>query len=203
MASSAGTHVKIISICSTSQTLGCAATDGPPVPAPPNPHSCAGSLSSGASSPATWAARTTSARPHWSTHPATSSRSRPVRRGWRPYLCHLLTRGTALELMLKLLLSRHGKDDKHIHGLVGRSLALPKEVQESLSATYRDSLQGIKYGLFAVKGKKPQEQRLKNRPISTIRKTLECFDKDVKLDRKRYSWEPAQTRQWRHCIGNP
>ena len=62
-----------------------------------------------------------------------------------------------MELMLKLLLLRHGKDHKHIHGLVGLSLALPKEVQESLSATYRDSLQRIKYGLFAVRGKKPQE----------------------------------------------
>ena len=51
-------------------------------------------------------------------HPATSSRSRPVRRGWRPCLCPVLTRGTALELMLKLLLLRHGKNDKHIHGLV-------------------------------------------------------------------------------------
>ena len=106
-------------------------------------HRCAGPLSFGTASPATWAARTTAARPQWSAHPATSSRSRPVRRGWRPGRCHLLTRGTALELMLKLLLLRNGKDDKHLHGLVGLSLALPKEVQESLSATYRDSLQRI------------------------------------------------------------
>ena len=90
--------------------------------------------------------------------------------------------------MRKLLLLRNGKDSKHIHGLVGLYRALPKEVQESLGATYRDSLQRNKYGLFAVNGKKPQEQRLKNRPISTIREMLEYFDKDMKLDRKRDSW---------------
>ena len=56
---------------------------------------------------------------------------------------------------------------------------------------------------FCREGKKPQEQRLKNRPISTIRETLEYFDKDMKPDQKCYAWEPAQTRQWRHCIGNP
>ena len=55
--------------------------------------------------------------------------------------------------MLKLLLLRNGKDDKHIHGLVGLYLALPKKVHESLSATERDSLQGIQYGLFAVREK--------------------------------------------------
>ena len=32
---------------------------------------------------------------------------------------------------------------------------------------------------------------------------LEYFDKDMKLDKKRYLWEPAQKRQWRHCIDNP
>ena len=61
----------------------------------------------------------------------------------------------------------------------------------------------IKDGLFAVNGKKPHGPRLKNRPISTIRETLEYVDKDIKLDRKRDSWEPAQTRQWRHCMDNP
>ena len=32
---------------------------------------------------------------------------------------------------------------------------------------------------------------------------FEYFDKDMKLDQKRYSWEPAQKRQWRHFIDNP
>ena len=98
--------------------------------------------------------------------------------------------------MRKLLLLRHGKDDQHLYELVERSLALPKEVHASLSATYRDSLQGIQYELFAVRGKKPQEPRLKNRLIPTRREMLEYFDKDMNLTRKRTSWEPTQKRQW-------
>lgn len=42
-----------------------------------------------------------------------------------------------------------------------------------------------------------------NRPIDTLQNMFKYFDEDVKLSEKRYSWDPAQKRQWRHFIKNP
>ena len=111
--------------------------------------------------------------------------------------------GTALELMLKLLLLRYGQGYKDRHGLIGLYLAIPKKIQKSLGETFQGSIEGITCSYIAVREKNAQQRRLKNRPISTIRDILEYFDKDMKIDQKRYTWEPAQKRQWRHFIDDP
>ena len=49
----------------------------------------------------------------------------------------------------------------------------------------------------------PEPPPPENRDLSTLRDFFEYFDKDMKFDQKRYLWEPAQKRQWRHFIDNP
>ena len=112
--------------------------------------------------------------------------------------------GTALELLLKLLLLRSGRGYTHTHGLTDLYLALPEKVQTYLQATYGKSAGSGTLKLVALTTTPPeQQQRPQDRPIATIRDMLEYFDKDVKLHQKRYSWDPAQKQQWRHFIDNP
>ena len=90
------------------------------------------------------------------------------------------------------------------HSRAGRALARPPKGGPRVPRCHLSGQPSEKQGwALCREGKKPQGQRLKNRPIATIRDMLEYFDKDMNLDRKRDSWEPAQTRQWRHCMDNP
>lgn len=111
---------------------------------------------------------------------------------------------TALELLLKLLLIRSGREFPHTHEFHMLYSALPEQVQTSIQDTYREIAGSGTLTLRAMMtAARAPRHRPRNRPIATLQDMLKYFDEDMKLSEKRYTWEPKQKQQWRLFIDNP
>ncbi len=109
--------------------------------------------------------------------------------------------GTALELMFKLMLILNKCPFKKTHLLADLYDLFPKHEQDRLDVLHGKSHGTGRYTLVAMaitttKPKSPPS----NRDISTLRGTLEYFDKDMGLCRMRYSWEEIAREEWRHHL---
>lgn len=112
--------------------------------------------------------------------------------------------GIALELLLKLLLIRSGREFPHTHEFHMLYGALPEQVQMYLQNTYGESAGSGTLTLKAMMtASRAPRHRPQNRPIDTLQDMFKYFDEDMKLSEKRYTWEPKQKQQWRHFIDNP
>ena len=112
--------------------------------------------------------------------------------------------GTALELMLKLLLFLNNKPIPKHHYLKKLHNELPAKYQQQLEDTYQASIlpAGYKLAFINTESLTPMPQPPPNRDISNLRGVFEYFDEDAMLWQKRYSWELVEKRHWRHYISD-
>ena len=115
--------------------------------------------------------------------------------------------GTALELLLKLLLFLNNKPIPHHHFLTKLHKKLPDKYQQQLEDTYQASRSilpaGYKLTAF-INTESPTSvpKTPPNRDISNLRGVFEYFDEDAMLWQKRYSWELVEQKRWRHHISD-
>ena len=115
--------------------------------------------------------------------------------------------GSALELMLKLLLFHNNIPIPRAHFLTKLYDDLPAKDQRCLEATYQASTSVLPdgYKLIAfINTASPTIPPLgpPNREISSLREFFEYFDEDVILWQKRYSWELVENGICRHYISD-
>lgn len=121
--------------------------------------------------------------------------------------------GTALELMLKLLLYLNNVELNEIpqrqrHLLSKLYGAIPAKYQQQLEYTYQASRSVLPngYALIAwVNSATPtvsSEVQPANRDIMTLKGFFEYLDEDVMLRLKRYSWEFVDQGRPRHYLSN-
>ena len=107
--------------------------------------------------------------------------------------------GTALELMLKLLLLRSSKS-AHGHNLAKLYRNLEKPNQKQLESKYWASRRNsgvFTQFMFNSLGSEPPP---KTRSINRLRGFFEYLDLDVMISKKRYSWEQARDGVWRYYL---
>ena len=121
--------------------------------------------------------------------------------------------GTALELMLKLLLFLSNVPLETIpqrqrHLLSKLHGAIPPKYQTQLESTYQASRSALPDGYELISwvnarpaAPSPQLQPA-NRDISTLEGFLEYLDEDVMLWLKRYSWESVDQGRARHFLSD-
>ena len=115
--------------------------------------------------------------------------------------------GTALEVMLKLLLFLNKIFVPHHHYLTKLHDVIPEKYQEQLESTYQAS-KGILpegYELIAflnTASPTPAPPGPPNRDISSLKGFFEYFDEDIILWQKRYSWELIEEKRWRHYLSD-
>ena len=121
--------------------------------------------------------------------------------------------GTALELLLKLLLFLNNVPLKKIpqrqrHLLTKLHGAIPPKCQTQLESTYQASRSVLPdgYSLIAwinTASPTPSTQpHLPNRDITTLTGFFEYLDEDVMLWLKRYSWELVDQERPRHYLSD-
>ncbi len=115
--------------------------------------------------------------------------------------------GTALELMLKLLLSLNNKPLPNHHILTKLHDEVPDKYQKQLESTYQASKGVLPDGFeliafFNAASPTTAPTPPLNRDISSLRGFFEYFDEDVILWQKRYSWELVEKGKWRHYISD-
>ena len=111
--------------------------------------------------------------------------------------------GTALELMLKLLLFINDKRIPNTHFLTELHDAIPQKYQKQLESTYQSVPLLVPFALIAfINTGSPTTAPppLPNRDTSSLRGFFEYFDEDVILWQMRYSWERAEGGYWRHYV---
>lgn len=121
--------------------------------------------------------------------------------------------GTALELMLKLLLFLNNVDFKVIpkrqqHLLSKLHGAIPLKYRMQLEATYQASRHVRQDGYTLISWvnatssmPSPEHQPL-NRDVTTLEGLFEYLDEDVMLSLKRYSWEFVDQGRQRHYLSD-
>ena len=110
--------------------------------------------------------------------------------------------GTALELLLKLLLVRSGSTAPNRHELTKLHDALSEKVRKQLESKYRASRRessNFALLMFNNPGSDPPPD---TRNINSLRGFLEYLDRDVMVSKKRYSWEQARDRVWRYYLSD-
>ena len=120
--------------------------------------------------------------------------------------------GTALELMLKLLLFLNktplGRIPKHRrHLLTILHDAIPEKYQKQLESTYQASRSVLPEGYKLIAfinsaSPTPPPEGAPNRDILSLRGFFEYLDEDVILWQKRYSWELVEEKRWRHYLSD-
>ena len=124
--------------------------------------------------------------------------------------------GTALELMLKLLLRINKVPKANIpgrrdgHYLSKLYAALPKEYQKQMESTYRACSRTLPElpTLFMFINTAlptpapPPPYRPPDRGVATLKGFFEYLDEDAMLWRKRYSWETVNEGNWHHYLGD-
>ena len=115
--------------------------------------------------------------------------------------------GTALELMLKLLLTLNNISIPHCHFLTRLYDAIPMKYQKQLESTYQASRSILPDGYELIAFINTASPKLKprcppNRDISSLREFFEYFDEDVILWQKRYSWELVGEVRYRHYLSD-
>ena len=110
--------------------------------------------------------------------------------------------GTALELMLKLLLVRSGGTAPNRHELAKLHDALLEKDRKELECKYRVSRRessNFALLMFNNPGSKPPPD---TRNINSLRGFLEYLERDVMVSKKRYSWEQARDGVWRYYLSD-
>ena len=109
--------------------------------------------------------------------------------------------GTALELMLKLLLFLNNLPVPQHHFLTKLHDKIPEKYQKQLESTYQasrsvlpDGYERIEFIYTASPTSVPES--LPNRDISNLKELFEYFDEDAMLWLKRYSWELVDKGEW-------
>ena len=119
--------------------------------------------------------------------------------------------GTALELMLKLLLfldqvpldtvpaaRRHYLSELHD--------AIPPERQEKLEVAYRESKSVLpdrtKLTALLITASTAPQTSSPERDISTLKGLFQYLDEDARLWEKRYSWELVDQGRWAHYFSD-
>ena len=112
--------------------------------------------------------------------------------------------GTALELMLKLLLRANGKGKQKGHKLTPLHDLLPPQIKRRLESTFQDTKRRLPGGCeliaFITKSQRPRSPQ--NRKLESLRDFLEYFDEDMKLWLMRYSDEMIDQQKWCHYLGD-
>lgn len=118
----------------------------------------------------------------------------------------------SLELRLKCLLHLHGI--KPVSGRAGHLLAKlhdqldeqrdSRDTRERLEAVFRSAKEANAFRLVAFLSSDNPDvpEGPRDRKLDTLRDCLAYLDEDMELWRKRYSWEMASERQWRHYVDN-
>ena len=118
----------------------------------------------------------------------------------------------SLELRLKCLLHLHGI--KPVSGRDGHLLAKlhdqlggrpdVRDTREQLEELFRRAREANAFSLVAFLSSDSPDvpEGPGDRKLSTLRDWLAYMDEDMELWRKRYSWEVASDRQWRHYVDN-
>lgn len=110
--------------------------------------------------------------------------------------------GTALELLLKLLLVRSGGAAPSHHKLAELHDALSEKDRKELESKYRVSRRessNFALLMFNSPGSEPPPD---TRNINSLRGFLEYLDRDVMVSTKRYSWEQARDGVWRYYLSD-
>ncbi len=115
--------------------------------------------------------------------------------------------GISLELMLKFLLECNNKSYKHNHKLVCLLKTLPSPIQEQLNITFQDcktAYPGCELVAFLITKTSPSEDPAEpsTREPKTLEDFFEYFDREVKLETKRYAYEQLKESAWCHYLGD-
>ena len=116
--------------------------------------------------------------------------------------------GTALELMLKLLIHLNSIPIPHHHRLAELYDPVPEGIQNQLESTYQESGDAHPEGFELVaflNTASPDPANVPRPPdpdTSSLRGFFEYFDEDVILWQKRYSWELVGQGRWRHYLSD-
>ena len=120
--------------------------------------------------------------------------------------------GTALELMLKLLLVLNEVPLENFRDHEGHLLAklynaIPN-THRHLESIYRESrrihAKGFELLMFVNTAQQMAELKpeWRSEKISSLKGFFEYLDQDVMHWKKRYSWEPRAQSRWRHYLGD-
>ena len=110
--------------------------------------------------------------------------------------------GTALELLLKLVLVRSRGTAPIYHELAKLYDALSEEDRKQLESKYRTARRetaNFALLMFNNPGSKPPPE---TRNINRLRGFLEYLDRDIMISKKRYSWEQARDGDWRYYLSD-
>ena len=115
--------------------------------------------------------------------------------------------GISFELRLKLLLkivgikARPGRDG---HDLVALYNDLPPEISKQLDEMFFQAIKHKPFDLltFATTNSPVAPKVPRNRKLDTLNDFCAYLDKDVKIWKKRYSWEENSAAQWVHYLDN-
>ena len=110
--------------------------------------------------------------------------------------------GTALELLLKLLLVRSGGAAPSSHELAKLHDALSEKDRKELESKYRASRRESSNFALLMFNNSESEPPPDTRNINSLRGFLEYLDRDVMVSKKRYSWEHARDGVWRYYLGD-
>ena len=110
--------------------------------------------------------------------------------------------GTALELLLKLLLIRNGGTTPRFHDLARLHDALSESDRKELESKYRASRRESSNFALLMFNNPGSEPPPETRNINSLRGFLEYLDRDVMVSEKRYSWEQARDGAWRYYLSD-
>ena len=110
--------------------------------------------------------------------------------------------GTALELMLKLLVVRsRGAAPSH-HELAKLYDALSEKDRKQLEYKYRASRREVASFALLMFNSPGSEPPPETRNIHKLRGFFEYLDQDVMISKMRYSWEQARDGDWRYYLSD-
>ena len=110
--------------------------------------------------------------------------------------------GTALELLLKLLLIRSGRTAPNRHALAKLYDALSEKDRKELESKYRVSRRESSTFALLMFNSPGSDAPPDTRNINSLKGFLDYLDQDVMVWKKRYSWEQARDGVWRYYLGD-
>ena len=110
--------------------------------------------------------------------------------------------GTALELMLKLLVVRSRGTAPNHHKLVKLYDTLSEKDRKQLEYKYRPLRRGVARFALLMFNSPGSEPPPETRNIFVLRGFLEYLDRDVMISKMRYSWEKARDGDWRYYLSD-
>ena len=110
--------------------------------------------------------------------------------------------GTALELLLKLLLVRTRGTAPYHHELAKLYDTLSEMDRKQLESKYRTARRESTSFALLMFNKPGTEPPPETRNINRLRGFLEYLDRDVMISKKRYSWEQERDGNWRYYFSD-